>query len=84
MTPEEKQIHNAIHVELREFEEFKELVKRMREAQADQEIISARLVYIREHKGVLTDKDFSDVASITNKVVDLEDEVDEYLKKMEE
>lgn len=66
-----------------EYQEFVSLVKRMREAQADQEIISARLMYIREHKGVLTDKDFSDVASITNKVVDLEDEVDEYLKKME-
>lgn len=66
-----------------EYQEFVSLVKRMREAQADQEIISARLMYIREHKGVITDKDFSDVASITNKVVDLEDEVDEYLKKME-
>ena len=64
-------------------QEFVSLVRRMREAQADQEIISARLMYIREHKGVLTDKDFSDVASITNKVVDLEFEVDEYLKKME-
>ena len=67
-----------------EYQEFVSLVKRMREAQADQEIISARLMYIREHKGVLTDKDFSDVASITNKVVDLEFEVDEYLKKMED
>ena len=68
----------------KDYQEFVSLVKRMREAQADQEIISARLMYIREHKGVLTDKDFSDVASITNKVVDLEFEVDEYLKKMEE
>ena len=33
MTHEEKQIHNAVHAELREFEEFKELVRRMREAQ---------------------------------------------------
>ena len=68
----------------KDYQEFVSLVKRMREAQADQEIISARLMYIREHKGVLTDKDFSDVASITNKVVDLEFEVDEYLKKMED
>ena len=68
----------------KDYQEFVSLVRRMREAQADQEIISARLMYIREHKGVLTDKDFSDVASITNKVVDLEDEVDEYLKKMED
>ena len=67
----------------KDYQEFVSLVRRMREAQADQEIISARLMYIREHKGVLTDKDFSDVASITNKVVDLESEVDEYLKKME-
>ena len=68
----------------KEYKEFVSLVRKMREAQADQEIISARLMYIREHKGVLTDKDFSDVASITNKVVDLEFEVDEYLKKMED
>ena len=67
----------------KDYQEFVSLVRRMREAQADQEIISARLMYIREHKGVLTDKDFSDVASITNKVVDLESEVDEYLKKMD-
>jgi hypothetical protein len=67
----------------KDYKEFVSLVKRMREAQADHEIISARLMYIREHKGVLTDKDFSDVASATNKVVDLEDEVDEYLEKME-
>ena len=71
-------------MEEKDYKEFVSLVKRMREAQADQEIISARLMYIREHKGVLTDKDFSDVASITNKVVDLEFEVDEYLKKMED
>lgn len=67
-----------------EYQEFVSLVKRMREAQVDQEIISARVMYIRQHNGVLTDKDFSDIASITNKVVDLESEVDEYLKKMED
>ena len=33
MTQKEKQIHNDVHAELREFEEFKKLVKRMREAQ---------------------------------------------------
>ena len=71
------------NMEEKDYKEFVSLVKRMRDAQVDQEIISARLMYIREHKGVLTDKDFSDVASITNKVVDLEDEVDEMLKKME-
>ena len=33
MTQKEKQIHNDVHAELREFEEFKKLVKRMREVQ---------------------------------------------------
>ena len=70
-------------IKVKEVTEFVSLVKRMRDAQVEQEIVSARLMYIREHKGVLTDKDFSDVASITNKVVDLEDKVDEYLNKME-
>ena len=64
--------------------DFVSLVKRMREAQKEQEIILARLMYIREHKGTLTDKECLDVASITERVVDLEDKVDEYLKKMEE
>lgn len=67
----------------KDFNEFVSLVKRMREAQAEQEIIFARLMYVREHKGVLTDKDRLDVVSITDKVVNLESEVDEYLKKME-
>ena len=59
------------------------LVRKMRAAQKEQEIISARLMFIRERKGTLTDKDFLDVASITDRVVNLEDKVDEYLKKME-
>ena len=66
---------------LDDYDTFLQMVQKMREAQKEQEIISARLMHIREHKGVLTDKDFLDVASITDKVVDLEDEVDEYLKK---
>ena len=71
-------------IRVKEVSDFASLVREMREAQAEQEIISARMMYIREHKGVLTDKDFLDVVSITNKVVDLESKVDEYLKKMEE
>ena len=67
----------------KDYKEFVSLVKRMRDAQKEQEIISARLMHIRERKGTLTDKDFLDVASITDRVVDLEDKVDEYLKKME-
>lgn len=70
MTYEEKQIHKAVHAELREFEEFKELVKKMREAQeAFQNAISSE------------DIDQMDMCQI--RMLDLEREVDEYLKKME-
>jgi hypothetical protein len=69
MTHEEKQIHNAVHAELREFEEFKELVKRMREAQKEWESDLAN--DYDEHWGKSWEKD------------NLEREVDEYLKKME-
>ena len=64
MTHEEKQIHNAVHAELREFEEFKELVKRMREAQK---------VYSETFP-----TGYGCYAP-----VELEKEVDSYLKKME-
>lgn len=70
MTHEEKQIHNAVHAELREFEEFKQLVKRMREAQeAFQNAISSE------------DIDQMDMCQI--RMLDLEREVDEYLKTMQ-
>lgn len=49
LTPEEKQIHNAVHAELKEFEEFKALVKRMREAQKnyykERKIVGAKVAY---------------------------------------
>ena len=67
LTPEEKQIHNAVHVELREFEEFKKLVKRTREAQKELDTCS-----------------IGDYAFIQHCAAQLESEVDEYLKKMEE
>lgn len=70
MTHEEKQIHNAVHAELREFEEFKELVRRMRKAQ-DAFNISVSADNIE-------DIDFWHI-----RMLDLEREVDEYLKKME-
>ena len=70
MTHEEKQIHNAVHAELREFEEFKELVRRMRKAQ-DTFNISVSADNIE-------DIDFWHI-----RMLDLEREVDEYLKKME-
>ena len=49
MTYEEKQIHNAVHAELREFEEFKELVKRMREAQEELDTCSIGDYAFRQH-----------------------------------
>lgn len=72
MTHEEKQIHNAVHAELREFEEFKELVKRMRDAQKTAE---------RAHLECI---DYSEVIIPIRKAEALEREVDEYLKKKED
>lgn len=72
MTHEEKQIHNAVHAELREFEEFKELVRRMRDAQ---EIAN---------RAMAEADDYSEALIYVNKANELEKEVDEYLKKMEE
>ena len=70
MTPEEKQIHNAVHVELREFEEFKQLVGRMREAQKEFESDSPHM-------------DYDKIMEVYRDKFHLESEVDEYLKKME-
>ena len=67
MTHEEKQIHNAVHAELREFEVFKELVKRMREAQR------------QWRDGDPFDGTEVELAKIMQEA---ETEVDEYLKKM--
>ena len=64
MTHEEKQIHNAVHAELREFEEFKTLVRKMREAQ------------VKRFEFCVDDGWWADRA------IELEKEVDEYLKKM--
>ena len=67
MTHEEKQIHNAVHAELKEFEEFKELVRRMREAQYKEACLPTYEFDIELYR--LRGR--------------LESEVDEYLKKME-
>lgn len=71
MTHEEKQIHNAVHAELREFEEFKELVKRMREAQKEFESDSPHM-------------DYDKIMEVYRDKFHLESEVDEYLEKMED
>ena len=78
MTHEEKQIHNAVHAELREFEEFKELVKRMREARHRYSSLSREFC----SKGMKPrqSQEWQDARKLTKQ---LESEVDEYLKKME-
>lgn len=70
LTHEEKQIHNAVHAELREFEEFKALVKRMRVAQ-------------KAFQNAISSKDINEMDYYSIVVLDAEREVDEYLKKME-
>ena len=82
MTHEEKQIHNAVHAELREFEEFKELVRKMREAQADYVIIDMAYEYAKDHRCADRELVLQRAEAMT-KAIKLEDEVDEYLKKME-
>ena len=75
MTIEEKQIHNAVHVKLQEFDEFVELVKRMREAQT-----------IERRWGIVnfkTEEDKVACGEAIRRMYQLESEVDEYLKKME-
>ena len=66
MIHEEKQIHNAVHVKLQEFDEFVELVRRMREAQVK------RFEF------------YVDNGWWADRAIELEKEVDEYLKKMED
>jgi uncharacterized protein YktA (UPF0223 family) len=77
MTHEEKQIHNAVHAELKEFEEFKALVKQMREAQEELDVFEHKHDFF-DYKAIMKRKE------LTSKVIKLESEVDEYLKKMED
>ena len=76
MTHEEKQIHNAVHAELREFDEFLELVRKMREAQTEE-----RKWGIVNFK---TEEDKVACGEAIRLMYQLESEVDEYLKKMED
>lgn len=62
--------HNAVHAELKEFEEFKELVKRMRDAQ-------------ETFQNAISSEDIDQIDMCQFRMLDLEREVDEYLKKIE-
>ena len=74
MIHEEKQIHNAVHVKLQEFDEFVELVRRMREAQKD-------VIYKSMFSTLDSARPTAYEVAKTKQIV-LEQEVDEYLKKM--
>lgn len=78
MTHEEKQIHNAVHAEIREFEEFVSLVKRMREARHKYSALSREFC----SKGMKPrqSQEWQDARKLTKH---LEDEVDEMLKDFE-
>ena len=76
MTHEEKHIHNAVHVKLQEFDEFVELVRRMREAQKD-------VIYKSMFSALDSARPTAYEVAKTKQIV-LEQEVDEYLKKMED
>ena len=66
------------------YAEFASLVKRMREAQVNKEIVEANVRYQHEEGIKITKEDHELYASVTTKAVFLEDEVDEYLEKMED
>jgi hypothetical protein len=67
----------------KDFKEFISLVKRMREAQSDYEIIDMAYEYAKDHRCAGRELVLQRVEAIT-KAIKLEDEVDEYLKKIEE
>ena len=67
----------------KDYKEFVALVKRMREAQTEKEIVEMRLKYkINQHEKI-SDGDNVEFATAMCNVVFYEDKVDEYLKKME-
>jgi hypothetical protein len=65
------------------YEELVSLVKRMREAQSDYEIIDMSYEYAKDHQCADRELVLQRAEAMT-KAIKLEDEVDEYLKKMEE
>lgn len=65
------------------FKEALELVRKMREAWMDKEIVEMRIRFKKEEGLEITEEDNECYASAIIKTVFLEDEVDEYLKEME-
>ena len=80
MTKEEA--YNKVEKTIEEYFEFVSLVKRMREAQSDYEIIDMSYEYAKDHRCADRELVLQRAEAMT-KAIKLEDEVDEYLKKME-
>jgi hypothetical protein len=66
-----------------DYKEFISLVKRMREAQTDKDILEMRLRFKIDQDEKISDEDNAEFATAMCNVVFYEDEVDEYLEKME-
>ena len=67
----------------KEFKEFVSLVKRMRDAQTEKEIVEMRLRFKIDQHEKISDKDNEEFAVAMCNVVFYEDKVDEFLEKME-
>ena len=75
MTKEEA--YNKIERTIEEYFEFIELVRKMREAQEELDVFENKHEFF-DYKGAMKRKE------LISKVIKLESEVDEYLKKMED
>ena len=65
-----------------EYQEFVSLVKRMREAQMDKDILEMRLRFKIDQDEKISEEDNAEFATAMCNVVFYEDKVDEYLKKI--
>jgi hypothetical protein len=72
-------------MDTKKYNEFVSLVKRMRDAQEDKKFFKSEMD--RKYRGnywFMSEGEQIKEQELYNKVFDLEDEVDEYLKKMED
>lgn len=67
-----------------DYKEFISLVKKMRKAQKDKDILEMRLRFKIDQDEKISDEDNAEFATAMCNVVFYEDEVDEYLEKMED
>lgn len=67
-----------------EYQEFVSLVKKMREAQQKHHIADMKLRYHQSQDKEIPDEVWNTFACTMDWMISCEDEVDEYLKKMEE